>query len=204
LVSLLTAIGVGIVVFVSTNVDDILLISVFFADRSIRPRNVVIGQFAGIGVLTAASAVAAFLALAIPEGLIGLLGLAPLALGLHGFYALWRRRSKPDDDAEDLTRAIRNDPARHSQWIAVALVTIANGGDNLAVYIPLFSRELGRIPLYASVFAVMTALWCSIGHRLVYHPRIGARIGHYGDVVLPFVLTALGLYILSDYVRAVS
>jgi cadmium resistance protein CadD (predicted permease) len=53
LISLLTAVGVGIVVFITTNVDDILLIAVFFADRSIRTRNVVFGQFAGMGVLTA-------------------------------------------------------------------------------------------------------------------------------------------------------
>ena len=196
--SLLAAISVGIVVFITTNVDDILLLSVFFANRSIRPRAVVIGQFAGMGVLTAASVVAALLAVTIPEGWIGLLGLAPLVLGLRGFYALWSHETEPDDEPDALHGEIRDDLPRHSQWIAVALVTIANGGDNLGVYIPLFSREFSWIPLYALVFAVMTGLWCSVGHWLVYHPRIGARISHYGEVALPFVLTGLGLYILSD------
>jgi cadmium resistance protein CadD (predicted permease) len=204
LASLLAAISVGIVVFITTNVDDILLISVFFADRTIRPRAVVIGQFAGMGMLTAASAVAALLAVAIPEGWIGLLGLAPLVLGLRGFYALWYRGTKPDDDPDDLHAEIQGGLARHSQWIAVALVTIANGGDNLGVYIPLFTREFSWIPLYTVVFAVMTGLWCSVGHWLVYHPRLGARIGHSGEVALPFVLTGLGLYILSDTWKLVT
>lgn len=86
----------------------------------------------------------------------------------------------------------------HSQWIAVALTTIANGGDNLSVYIPLFSRELAWVPLYAIVFAIMTALWCGAGYWLVHHPIVGARIRQYGHVALPFVLLGLGLYILAD------
>jgi len=57
----------GVVVFTTTNIDDILLLSAFFADGSIRPRAIVIGQFAGIGVLTAVSIAAALLALAVPE-----------------------------------------------------------------------------------------------------------------------------------------
>ena len=86
----------------------------------------------------------------------------------------------------------------HSQWIAVALVTMANGGDNLGVYIPVFSREPAWVPVYAAVFAVMTALWCAAGYWLVNHPIIGARIRKYGHVALPFVLIGLGLHILAD------
>jgi cadmium resistance protein CadD (predicted permease) len=85
-----------------------------------------------------------------------------------------------------------------SQWIVVASVTVANGGDNLGVYIPLFSRELAWVPVYAAVFAVMTAFWCAAGYWLVHHPILGARIRTYGHVALPFVLIGLGLYILAD------
>ena len=42
---------VGIVVFASTNVDDIFLLSAFFADSHLKPRNVVAGQFVGNGLL---------------------------------------------------------------------------------------------------------------------------------------------------------
>jgi cadmium resistance protein CadD (predicted permease) len=198
--ALLTVVGVGVVVFATTNIDDILLLAAFFADRTLRPRAVVVGQFVGIGVLTAASAVAALLALAIPDGWIGLLGLAPLGLGIRGLYGLWRSRDASESEEAERLRAAeaRAQRAKHSQWIAVALVTIANGGDNLGVYIPLFSRGLSWIPMYAGVFAVMTALWCSAGHWLVHHPLLGARIRQYGHVALPFVLIGLGLHILSD------
>jgi cadmium resistance protein CadD (predicted permease) len=197
---LLTVVGVGIVIFATTNIDDILLLAAFFADRTLRPRAVVAGQFVGIGVLTAVSAVAALLALAIPDGWIGLLGLAPLGLGIRGLHALWRSGDASESGETDRLHAAGapGQRPRHSQWIAVALVTMANGGDNLGVYIPLFSRELSSVPLYAGIFAVMTALWCVAGHWLVHHPLLGARIRQYGHVALPFVLIGLGLHILSD------
>ncbi|HEX8906374.1 MAG TPA: cadmium resistance transporter, partial [Longimicrobiaceae bacterium] len=84
-----------------------------------------------------------------------------------------------------------------SQALAVAAVTVANGGDNLGVYIPLFASAPGAIPVYAAIFAVMTALWCWAGHRLVRIPWIGDRLRRYGHVLLPLVLIALGLWILS-------
>jgi cadmium resistance protein CadD (predicted permease) len=79
----------------------------------------------------------------------------------------------------------------------VAAVTLANGGDNLGVYIPLFAREPSHIPLYAAVFAVMTALWCHAGYRLVHHSALGNHIRRHGRAVMPVVLIALGLWILS-------
>jgi cadmium resistance protein CadD (predicted permease) len=185
-------------VFATTNVDDIVLLALFFADRRLRPRSVVIGQFAGIGVLTLASAVAALLALAVPDGWVALLGLAPLALGLRSLHGLWQPRPATDSDAELRDVAARGGRAMRLEWMAVALVTMANGGDNLAVYIPLFSRELSLVPVYAAVFAAMTALWCAAGYWLVNHPLLGGRIRKYGSAALPFVLVGLGLYILAD------
>ena len=88
-----------------------------------------------------------------------------------------------------------------SQILAVAGVTVANGGDNLGLYIPLFGREPALIPLYAGVFAAMTALWCLAGYLLVQNRLLGGHFRRYGHLALPIVLIALGLWILSG-VRA--
>jgi len=73
----LSQLGIGVVVFASTNIDDIFLLSAFFADPHLRPRSVVAGQFLGIGALVTASAVAALAAVVIPPGWSSLLGLVP-------------------------------------------------------------------------------------------------------------------------------
>lgn len=185
----LSALGVGVVVFASTNVDDILLLSAFFSDPSFPPRQIVIGQFVGIVALILASAACALLAFVVPEGWIGLLGVAPLFLGLRG---LWSLRREADADSDD-----RKPAGSRSRWLMVAGVTIANGGDNLGVYIPLFSSGTRLIPVYTAIFMVMTGVWCGLGYALVSNPLLGTKIRRYGRVALPFVLIALGLWILS-------
>jgi cadmium resistance protein CadD (predicted permease) len=188
----LPALGVGTVVFASTNVDDLLLLSAFFSDPSFKPRHVVAGQLLGIAALVAASATCALFAVVVPEGWIGLLGLVPLGLGLRGLWAL--RRGEEHGDASE---AEPRPGTQSSKVLAVAGVTVANGGDNLGVYIPLFSSAPKLVPLYAAVFVVMTGVWCAIGYHLVHNELLGRRIRRWGRLALPFVLVALGLLILS-------
>ncbi|APR82508.1 Cadmium resistance transporter [Minicystis rosea] len=190
---LISSIGVGAVVFASTNVDDIVILSTLFADPKMRVREVVIGQYLGIGLLTAASVACARLAVAVPEGAIGLLGIVPLVLGILRLRALVRRTS--DDEAPDDDGG--SERVGKGNILAVAAVTVANGGDNLGVYIPLFSANPKHVVVYAATFAVLTAVWCALGHALVHNAVLGRRIGRYGRVALPFVLIGLGLSILS-------
>ena len=136
-----------------------------------------------------------------PEGWIGLLGFVPLSLGIGKLVAL-RHREPPEAEnaAGQLARGRVGHAAgrgRLSQLLAVAGVTIANGGDNLGVYIPLFARDLSLVPVYVLVFAAMTGVWCLAAHTLVSSALLGSRIRRYGHIVLPLVLIALGLYILS-------
>ena len=147
----------------------------------------------------AASAVAALAALVIPPGWTALLGLVPLGLGVRRLLALRRDLQSPSDCDEEHGRAGERAAERRtrSQALAVAGVTVANGGDNLGVYIPLFASATGAIPVYAAIFAVMTGAWCWMGYRLVRNRWVGGRLRRYGHVFLPFVLVALGLYILS-------
>lgn len=193
----LSLLGIGVVVFASTNLDDIFLLSAFFTDPRLRPRSVVAGQFLGIGVLTAASAVAALAALVIPEGWTALLGRVPLGMGLRALLALRGAPSGPENEGGVQAEEHAAEQRTRSQVLAVAGVTIANGGDNLGVYIPLFASEPWAIPVYAAIFAVMTAAWCWAGYRLVRNRWIGGRLRRYGHVLLPFVLVTLGIYILS-------
>jgi cadmium resistance protein CadD (predicted permease) len=183
---LASVLGVGIPVFAATNADDLLLLAAFFADPRFRPRSVVAGQLLGIGALVLVSALAALAAFSLPPGWVALLGIAPLWLGLRALRA-------PGDASEPET------PSRPATapWLAVAAVTVANGGDNLGVYIPLFARAPAAIPAYAAIFAALTLLWCWAGHRLVHHAALGGRLRIVLRRALPFVLIGLGLWILS-------
>jgi cadmium resistance protein CadD (predicted permease) len=203
-VSLLSAAGIAVVVYASTNIDDLLILAVFFADPRVRIGAVIAGRFIGLAVLVLLSAGAALLAMAVPGEWIALLGLMPLVLGLRLLPAL----SGKGGDAGAGPDAVSADdaPPRRgfiAQAFTVAGVTLANGGDNLGVYIPLFATAPQAIITYVLVFAVMTAAWCALGYLAVNNPLIGSRIRRHGHVLLPVVLIALGLYILSGAVALI-
>lgn len=98
--SLLTALLLAVSLFAATNVDDIFVLVGFFADPKFRAREVVVGQYLGIGTLVLVSIVAAFIALFVPPVYVGLLGLVPIAMGCKKLFDLWQRKDAGDEDAE--------------------------------------------------------------------------------------------------------
>jgi len=192
---MLETLAVGAALFASTNIDDIFLLMAFFSDPRLDRRAVVTGQFVGIGALVAASVLAAACAVAVPGHWIALLGLAPLAIGLHRLWSSWRGGEAADAD---------DDPARPAgsgfipQVCSVAGVTAANGGDNIGVYVPVFAQDFAGVPLLCAVFAGMTGLWCVAGHLLVNHRLVAASMRRLSGLLLPYVLIGLGLWILRD------
>ena len=201
--ALVSDLGIAIAAFVATDIDDLFLLAAFFADTRLHRLSIVIGQYLGIGALFLASVLAALFALTIPVGWIALLGLVPLLMGLAKLPAL----SAGAVDAEGDGEARRIQEQEHAaerrlglQAVAVASVTIANGGDNLAVYVPLFATAFDAIATYALTFAVMTGVWCALGYLLVNNNILGSSIRRHGRVILPVVLIALGIYILSGAV----
>ena len=173
----------GAAVFAATNVDGLLLAAALLSSPRTRPRDVVAGTYAGIGALYGASAVASLVSLVIPPGAVALLGLLPIAIGLKQIL----RRD---------TAAAEMAPAQHGV-LAVAGINVAFGADNVGVYTPLFAASPGHaIALYGAVFAVLTAVLCYAAHRLVHHPGLGAPLRRYGPRLVPWVLVALGAWIL--------
>ncbi len=192
---LVTAILVALVVFCATNVDNLLVMTIFLADSKMRPRSVILGQFLGNGALVLAGILAGLLALAIPSAWTALLGIAPVLLGIRGFIKLLQRRPTPD--AAAVPEQERKAQAKtRSQTLAVALVTMAIGGDNLGIYIPLFAKTPAEIPVYVAVFALLIALSCLVSRTLVKNKLLSQNITRYGHVIIPFILLGVGIYIL--------
>jgi len=191
---LLGVLSVAIVVFASTDVDDIFVLIGFFADPKFRAKQIVIGQYLGIAALYGVSVIASLLVLVVPAAYVGLLGFAPIYFGLRRLWELWNDIDT-GDNPEDHEKA----SAGHGNIVAVALVTIANGGDNISVYTPLFAtRSAYEILAFGCIFAALTAVWLVAAHSIVNHPKLGAPIRRYGYRFVPFVLIAIGILILYE------
>lgn len=191
---MLETIVVGIMLFASTNIDDIFLTMAFFADPRLDRRAVVAGKFLGIGLIVTVSIAAAACAMAVPPEWVALLGFAPLGLGLHRLWSAWRASPGVTTDEEGMPAAAGSLVA---QACSVAGVTAANGGDNLGVYVPVFTEQFRAIPAFAVIFAIMTGIWCVGGNLLVNHRLIATTMRRLAGRLLPWVLIVLGLCILA-------
>jgi cadmium resistance protein CadD (predicted permease) len=192
--SLVALSGIAVVLFAGTNVDDLFVLLGFFSDPLVRARHVVAGQYLGIGVLYVVSILVSLLSIVIPPAFIGLLGMAPIFIGVSKLYSLWRGTG--NDDEETDRHAVASSRAGRN-ILTVAMATVANGGDNISVYAPLFAtRTAVEIAAAGLVFAIMTALWCFFGHWLVHHPSLGTPLRRYGHRALPFLLIGFGISIL--------
>ncbi|MCM0677333.1 cadmium resistance transporter [Micromonospora phytophila] len=179
-----TAAGAA-VVFAATDIDDIVILTLFFvaARTTGRPRTwqIVAGQYLGIGALALASAVVAAGLLVVPDPWTGLLGLLPIALGVRALL----------DSDDDET------PTVVTGTVGVAGVTIANGADNVAVYVPVF-RALGPADsaVFLLVFGGLIALWCAAAAWLGRHPRVVRVVERAGHWLVPAIFVAIGVVIL--------
>jgi cadmium resistance protein CadD (predicted permease) len=83
---------------------------------------------------------------------------------------------------------------------AVAGITIANGGDNVAVYVPFLATlepaEVGVV--VAPVFAAMTVAWVAAAALAGTRPAFVALVDRAGRFAVPVVLILLGVWIVAD------
>ena len=186
-------VSLAVILFVSTNLDDIFVLLGFFADPTYRAWSIVLGQYLGILVLVALSVVAAFIAFAVPVPYVGFLGVAPMLIGARQLRNLTADKKRAEAELE------RHPAGGRTQVLSVMLVVMANGGDNIGVYVPVFAgRSWSEIAVIVAVFALMAGIWLFFAHWMVNHRRFGAPIRRYGVRLVPFILIALGLLVLSE------
>ena len=190
-------IAIGVAAFAATNIDDIFVLMMFFSFSSsmnFPVKQVVLGQYIGIGLLVAISALGSFISLAVPTYIIALLGIVPIIIGVKKLVVF---RKKNESNSK---QAVQDKKKNNLAFAAVAAMTFSNGGDNIGVYTPLFAKynSLSQITALATIFIAMTAVWCITAYYLVNHPLIASKIRRIGHIILPFILIGLGIYILTE------
>lgn len=201
----LGAVASACAAFAATNLDDIIILTLLFAqvNANFRKRHIIIGQYLGFSIIILASLPGFFGGLVIERSLIGLLGFLPIIIGI---YQLVKRQN--DDNNNDEIQAVTAITNRGNnifnnllapQIYNVAAVTFANGGDNISIYVPLFaSSTLQQLLINLIVFYILIAVWCYLGYFFTRHRAITGVFNQYGSILAPIVLICLGVYILID------
>lgn len=189
---MLTSAAQAIGLFIATNIDDIIVLSLFFARGAGQPGTtlrILAGQYLGFaGILAAAVLVSLGAGAFLPETAIPYFGLIPLVLGLWAAWQAWR-----DDDDDDDAKVAGKSVA---VW-TVAAVTFANGGDNIGVYVPVFLNvDPAATAAYCVVFLVLVAALVLAARFVATRPGIDEVLERWEHILFPAVLIGLGLVIL--------
>lgn len=196
---LVTAITTGAIAFIATNIDDIVILLLLFSqiNATFRRRHIVAGQFLGFTVLLILSLSGLFGGLVLSKSWIGLLGLLPIAIGISSLV------NKEEDALEEVVATSEESEASNitsflsPQTYSVAAITVANGSDNISVYVPLFaSSNLESFVIIIGLFFLLLGVWCYAAYKLINYRVIADVLTRYGNNIVPFVLIGLGAFIV--------
>jgi cadmium resistance protein CadD (predicted permease) len=204
---LIGTVFIGASVAFATTFDDNLYLTAFFGkvNHTFRPRHIIIGEFVGFTTLVMASLPGFFGGLILPEAWVGLLGILPIMIGIS--HLMSREQEEDNVQAVAVNFGHSAKPQRHKksliatlkdpQTYRVSAVTIANGGNNIGIYVPLFaSSSFPSLAVIVCVCYSAIALWCFLSYNLTRNPVMVSVITRYGRKVFPFVLIYLGLSII--------
>lgn len=181
--------------FLATNIDDIIVLSLFYA-RGAGQRGttakILVGQYVGFGAILAAAVLVALGARTfLPEEAIPYFGLIPLGLGLLAAWRVWRSDDDDDDEGKVSGKTL--------SALAIAAVTFANGGDNIGVYVPVFATVgTAGIVAYSIVFLALVAVLVAAARYVATRRAIAEVLERWEHVLFPIVLIGLGVVILVE------
>ncbi|MEO8700264.1 MAG: cadmium resistance transporter [Kofleriaceae bacterium] len=179
--NVLETIGFAFGLFIATHVDSIVVLASLFADPRLRPRDVWLGHLAAGLAMIAVGAAGSLLAFVVRAEFLGVLGVIPIVLGITQLI---------DRDDDDSPR-----PEYGNRTLGVAVIMIANGGDNLGAYVPAFAtRSPHEVSIIVGVLVAMLIAWCWLWSRV----RVGPRIRRVAALATPLVFVALGVLIFIE------
>lgn len=188
---------IGIVIssiasFISTNIDDIFILMIFFLNSKFKTKQIVLGQYIGIGILVCFSILASIGFSIFPKKYLGLLGFIPIFLGVKAWID-YKKENIEEDNENTIEEKFS------SNILKVSMVTIANGADNIGIYIPFFT-QMSKVGLIVCIiiFILMTGLWCYIAKNISQYPLIKEKIERYKNYLIPLVFIGIGILILLE------
>jgi cadmium resistance protein CadD (predicted permease) len=204
---LISTLVIGISTALATTFDDNLYLTAFFGkvNRTFRPKHIVLGEFVGFTALVLASLPGFFGGLLIPSTWIGLLGLLPIIIGISHLMSREDGGEEVQTVSMNFTSGAKSHRHKKSLWATlrdrqtyrVSAVTIANGGNNIGIYVPLFATSnLPSLGVILCVCYVAIGVWCCLSYFMTRNPLMAPLLTRYGRKIFPFVLIWLGFSIL--------
>lgn len=200
---ILSTLAQALVLFAVTNIDHLMLLTLWFVHGHQRPGTtlrICAGQYLGFSAILAATVILNLISgFVIPEAQLHLLGLIPLILGVKAGIGeiLERRESNDSRDAQSAESKLEGKPVSVG---AVALVTIANGGDEIGVYLPVLALSAWwQVAMFCAVFLVLAGALLALAWFITGRLGLAEVLERFEAVLFPSVLILLGVLILAGW-----
>ena len=191
--SILLIIPIAAGAFLATNLDNFALLLTFLARYRQRMLVVASAYLIGISLLGGVAYAIGHVATIVPVEYIGLLGLAPVGLGVAGVFKLL-------SDAPG-TGSIREQSPGGSRtaFLATLASQLGNGTDTIITFASLFA-DSDRVAdtLIVLTFVAMMLIFLASAHYAIRHPAVEALLERYAHRITPFILIIVGTYILAN------
>lgn len=191
----------SILSFVGTNIDDLFLILVLLSQTKtkIEKTEVIIGQTIGIFLLIITSILAACGFHFFSNDYAHYLGILPIIIGIKegmkNYLSDSRIKNKINIDNEKQIQSVFS----YSKILKVLLLSLANGIDNITVYIPLFANfTVEQILISSLSIMLMAVLWCFFAEKLLSFSFIKNKIECYQTFLVPAIYILIGIMILFE------
>lgn len=177
-----------VLAFFATNIDDMIILIFLFSlgAKYFTKNQIVIGQQMGmVSVLLLCFFILWGISFIDKEHL-RFLGIIPIFLGLKEFFS-----KKNGEILEQFENSKR------SGILKVMLLTLMNSGDNIGIYVPLFSK-MNYIYLFfvGILYLLFTFLWCLLAWYISKKMINLEKIELYAHKIFSLAFMAIGIYII--------
>lgn len=179
--------------FISTNVENIVVLVGVFCANPVNAPAVRLGFGLGSLILLLVSLSTLIIAGSIPVHYLGLLGLIPIGLGVYEIV----RSARKDGQSAHQPRATSG--AKGKVVVSASTLMVANGGDTIAVFAPLFAEtERGGVSVMVAGYIFAAAALAFLCGRVCVAPQLSEPLSKYGPRIAPYIMIAIGCYILLN------
>ena len=180
--------------YASTNVDNLLLAVLLLGANRNQQWAIKLGVFTAAVAVMLLCAAGLMVRYTVDAGVVGYLGLLPIALGLRHLLASGRGGQGEPHNQSRLTA-----PDARSAWLSATALMVANSGDTIALFLPLLAEtRTAVLPLVALSYLVTAVLWALLAWGLASRPWIARSLDRHGNRLLPWIMIGVGIYILSN------
>jgi cadmium resistance protein CadD (predicted permease) len=191
--SMLAIIPVTAAAYVATNLDNFILLVALLGRYRQHTVNVVAGFFVCTLIFAVVALWIGMAANFVPVQYLGFLGFVPVVMGVYELIRLRRGGAQVTETEKESFDGAKK------VFMTTLSSQLANGTDTVVVFSVLFIDSVPAADfLTILTIAVMAFIFLCVGVYAVRHPTLSRRIDRYAHRVMPFVLIAVGLYVVAN------